>query len=178
MTFRLDEARAHLARTPGLLDAWLRDLPEPWTTADEGPETFSPYDVVGHLVHGERCDWIPRARMILEQGESSTFPPFDRFAQERESEGKSMNDLLDEFSDLRAKSIVDLIALGVDEQKLGRRGTHPKFGSVTLEQLLSTWVVHDLSHVAQVARTMSRRYREDVGPWIEYIPILAAKKPL
>jgi len=171
-TYELGEAIALLERTPRVLDAWLRDLPEPWLRANEGERTFSAFDVVGHLVHGERADWLTRVRCILEHGEARTFVPFDRFAQERESLGKSVPQLLDEFAAARADSLRELRALDLSEADYARRGTHPKFGSVTLRQLLSTWVAHDLDHLAQIARVMAKRYALEVGPWSEFLPLL------
>ncbi len=170
--FSLDEAVAVLERTPGLLAAWLRDLPEPWLVADEGPDTFSARDVVGHLIHGERTDWIPRARIIREQGESRPFDPYDRFAQRREMAGKTTPKLLDEFAALRRENLGTLRGWRLAPADLDRRGTHPELGAVTMRQLLAAWAVHDLSHVAQIARVMGKRYREAVGPWREYLPML------
>lgn len=176
MTFELAEAVSVLERTPAALRALLLDLPETWTRANEGPETWSPYDVVGHLIHGERCDWIPRIRIILGHGESLAFAPFDRFAQFTESAGRPLADLLDEFSTLRTQSLRELADLQLSPSDLVRLGTHPALGRVTLGQLLSTWTVHDLGHVAQVCRAMAGRYREDVGPWQQYLPIVAPRR--
>ena len=173
MPFDLAEARAVLARTPAVLDAWLRGLPEAWTTADEGPETWSAFDVVGHLIHGERTDWLPRARIVLAHGEARPFDPYDRFAQERESAGKTLGDLLDEFAALRAANLEALDALALTGADLARRGTHPGLGTVTLGELLAAWVVHDLGHVAQVARVMAKRYGTAIGPWAAYLPVVA-----
>lgn len=175
MTFELVEAVKVLERTPAVLRAMLLDLPETWTGADEGPETWSPYDVVGHLIHGERCDWIPRIRIILDHGETRAFPPFDRYAQFSESAGRPLADLLDEFGTLRAQSLRDLAALELAPTDLARSGTHPAFGRVTLGHLLATWTAHDLGHLAQVCRVMAGRYREDVGPWRAYLPIVASR---
>jgi hypothetical protein len=174
-TFRIDEAIAVLERTPAVLDVWLRGLPEPWVTADEGPDTFSAFDVVGHLIHGERTDWMPRLRCIREHGESKAFEPFDRFAQQRESAGKSLGQLLDEFARLRASNLDELRSARVSGAELDLRGLHPALGAVTLRQLLATWVVHDLGHLAQIARVMSKRYGGEVGPWKEYLPVLTRK---
>ena len=172
MTFDLDEALAVLARTPGTVTALLRDLPAGWTTCDEGPETFSPYVVVGHLIHGERTDWIPRARLVLERGETAAFEPYDRFAQFRESEGKTLGELLETFAILRRQNLETLRSFRLTSADLDRRGRHPGLGPVTLRQLLATWVVHDLGHIGQIARVMAKRYRADVGPWAAYLPVL------
>lgn len=170
-TFALVEARALLERTPRVLDAWLRGLPDAWLHADEGPGTWSAHVVVGHLCHGERTDWIPRARRILEHGEGLAFEPFDRFAQLAEPP-RTTAQLLDELARLRAQSLAELDALGLREADLSRRGRHPAFGPVTLGELLATWVVHDQGHVAQVARVLAKRYAADVGPWTAYLPVL------
>jgi DinB superfamily len=161
-----------LTRTPAVLRALLAGLSDEWALAHYGPDTFSPYDVVGHLIHGERTDWIPRARWIREKGPSVAFPPFDRFAQERESKGKTLATLLDEFEALRAQSLADLEALKLDEGMLGLVGRHPTLGAVTTRQLIATWVVHDLDHLAQIARALAWQYKDEVGPWRAYLPIL------
>jgi hypothetical protein len=171
-TFDLEEAVLVLERTPRTLDAWLRGLPECWTTCNEGPETFSAYDVVGHLIHGERTDWIPRLEHILELGDREAFEPFDRFAQYEASRGKSLADLLDELAELRGTSLARLRACDIDDAKLALRGRHPELGHVTVRHLLATWVVHDLGHVAQIARVMSKRWSSEVGPWKPYLPVL------
>ena len=171
--FSLTEGAAILARTPRVLDVWLRDLPEGWTGCNEGGATWSPFDVVGHLIHGELTDWMPRVRRILESGESVPFDRFDREAQFRESKGKSMPALLDEFAVLRARNLEDLRALRLDASSLDRRGVHPAFGPVTLRQLLATWVAHDLDHVIQIARVMGTQYAEEVGPWRQYLRIIS-----
>ena len=173
MAFDLHEASALLERTPHSLTALLAGLPEPWVRENEGGESWSPFEIVGHLVHGERTDWIPRARLILEQGEAVTFEPFDRFAQLREPD-RDMAELLDEFRTLRTDNVASLRALAPTEDDLRRRGRHPELGPVTLGQLLATWVVHDLGHVRQIARTMARRWaaKTDVGPWRAYLPVL------
>jgi hypothetical protein len=170
--FRLDEAVALLERTPSLLDAQLRGLPEAWLTCDEGPETWSPFVVVGHLIHGEKTDWIPRARRILDDGEAKAFDPFDRFAQLRDTKGRPLADLLDEFAILRRKSLDELAALKLGEKELDRRGRHPELGAVTLRQLLATWVAHDLDHVQQIARVMAKRYAPECGPWAAYLRVV------
>jgi hypothetical protein len=173
--FDLFEAQAQLERTPALLNAWLRGAGDAWLDArSEGPESFSPRDVVGHLIGGERTDWMVRARIILEPGGARPFDPFDRVAFKREGAGKSIGALLDEFALLRRANLHALRALALTPADLVRRGRHPdpSFGVVTLGQLLATWVVHDLSHVAQIARVMGKRYSEDVGPWKAYLPML------
>ncbi len=173
MQFTIDRSLAILARTPSVLEALLRDLPDDWVRADEGAATWSPFDVVGHLIHGERTDWIPRARIVLEHGESRPFEPFDRFAQFEASRGKRLGELLDEFAALRAANLQSLRAHGLAPADLARRGRHPELGTVTLEQLLATWVVHDLGHLAQITRTMAKQYGSAVGPWKAYLPVLS-----
>lgn len=172
MRFELTEAIAVLERTPATLRALLHGLPDEWTSCNEGRDTFTAFDNVGHLIHGERTDWIPRARIILAQGASRRFEPYDRFAQRRESEGKSLAELLDELARLRAENIATLRSWNLSEKQLDLRGEHPELGAVTLRQLLATWVAHDLGHLAQTARVMAKRYREDVGPWRAYLPVL------
>jgi hypothetical protein len=176
MSFNLTDATALLARTPALLDAWLRDLPPMWQTANEGGETWSPYDVLGHLIHGEKTDWIPRARLILEHADAKPFERFDRFAQARDSDGKSLPQLLDEFTNLRTANLQVLAGLGIREVQLDRRGRHPELGGVTLRQLLATWVAHDLDHVVQVARVMASQYADEVGPWRAYLRVISGQQ--
>jgi hypothetical protein len=161
-----------LARFPPTLDALLRGLPEPLAFSDEGSGTWRVYDVVGHLIHGERTDWIPRTRIILRSSESETFPPFDRQAHERESEGKSLSDLLDEFARLRKENLEELRALNLSPADLERRGRHPELGPVTVSQLLAAWSVHDLTHLHQISRILAQAYREAVGPWSAYLGVL------
>ena len=170
--FDLRAGIAVLERTPVTLREMLAGLPSQWTDGDEGPETWSPYVVVGHLVHGERTDWIPRARLILGQGANRRFEPFDRFAQFRESKGKSLEKLLDEFADLRRRNLATLRDWRLTAQQLDLEGEHPELGAVTLGQLLATWVAHDLGHVAQIARVMARQYRDAIGPWRAYLTIM------
>jgi hypothetical protein len=173
VSFDLTTAIPVLERTPGAFRALLAGLPDDWiTTASEGPGTFSPYDNVGHLIHGERTDWIPRAQIILAQGSDRRFAPYDRFAQIRESQGKTLDDLLDEFTRLRAENLTTLRAWNLTDRQLALEGEHPALGRVTLRQLLATWVAHDLGHLAQTSRVMAKRYREAVGPWREYLPVL------
>jgi hypothetical protein len=150
----------------------LNRLAPVWIEGNEGPDTWSPYVVVGHLIHGERTDWIPRAEIILAQGANRRFTPFDRFAQLRESEGKSLNELLEEFARLRAKNLTTLAGWHLTDAQLALEGEHPELGTVTLRQLLATWVAHDLGHIAQIARVMAKQYREAVGPWREYLPVM------
>ncbi len=176
MEFDLGEAVSLLSRTPTVLETLLGDLPPGWISGDEGPDTWSPYDVVGHLIHGERTDWIPRAKIILEAGERRAFEPFDRFAQERESQGKTLGQLLDELSVLRRANLVTLHRLDLGPDDLARRGRHPELGTVTLGQLLATWVAHDLGHIAQITRVMAKQYAGEVGPWIAYMPVLSSPR--
>lgn len=161
-----------LSRTPATLNALLRDLPEAWTGRNEGEETWSAFDIVGHLIHGERTDWMPRAKMILEFGETRAFEPFDRWAQARESEGKSLGELLDQFARLRSENLGELRALNLRPEDFGRRGQHPALGVVTLSELLATWAAHDLTHLHQLSRVMAYQYREAVGPWSTYLGVL------
>jgi hypothetical protein len=167
----LGEAVAILERTPASLAALLDGLPETWVRATEGGDTWSPYDVIGHLIHGERTDWIPRARHIL-AGDARPFERFDRTARFTEGEARSLHELLSKFTELRRESLAALAAMNLTESDLGRRGVHPELGEVTLGQLLATWVVHDLDHVVQIARTMAKVYTRATGPWIEYLSVL------
>ena len=161
-----------LARTPATLNSLLRDLPEAWTLQNEGGDSWSAFDVVGHLIHGERTDWMPRARRILEFGEAQAFEPFDRLAQVRENQGKSLAQLLDEFARLRSENLEQLRALNLGPEELTLRGRHPALGVVTLSELLATWAVHDLTHLHQIARILAHQYREAVGPWSAYLGVL------
>jgi len=180
--FTLAEAIAVLTRTPATLNALLRGLPDVWVHSNEGRskdgrrdkanDTWSAFDIVGHLIVGERTDWMPRARIILKHGEARPFDPFDRFAQVKESQGKSLAQLLDEFARLRKENLTDLHALNLQPEDLARRGSHPEFGVVTLSQLLATWAVHDLTHLHQLSRVMAHQYRDAVGPWIAYLGVL------
>ncbi|MGE3179992.1 MAG: DinB family protein [Phycisphaerae bacterium] len=172
MQFNLQHAVEILQRTPSVLRAMLSGLSAPWVSNNYGVDTFSPFDVVGHLIHGEKTDWMVRVRMILDDGESQAFAPFDRYAMYEASKGRTIDELLREFAELRAENLVSLAALHLDATNLALRGTHPAFGSVTLEQLLATWVVHDLNHIHQIAKSMAYQYREAVGPWREYLSIL------
>jgi hypothetical protein len=172
MEFDLDAGISVLERTPATLRALLEGLSPAWTDATEGPETWSPYVVVGHLIHGERTDWIPRARIILDQGANRRFTPYDRFAQFRESEGKSLSELLDEFARLRAANLVTLRSWQLTETQLALEGEHPEFGAVPLRQLLATWVAHDLGHIVQIGRVMAKQYRDAIGPWRAYLSVM------
>ena len=172
MDFDLTAGIAVLERTPHTLRAMLAGLPSSWTDATEGPETWSPWVIVGHLIHAERTDWITRAQIILAQGPERRFTPYDRFAQFHESKGKSLADLLDEFANLRGDNLITLARWRLTDAQLELTGVHPQFGDVTLRQLLATWVAHDLGHVAQTARVMAKQYRDAVGPWRAYLPIM------
>lgn len=172
MDFDLRTGVAVLERTPETLRAMLAGLPEAWTTPNEGPETWSPYDILGHLVHGEKSDWVGRAEIILAQGADRRFQPFDRTAMFRESQGKTLADLLDEFARLRAENLQTVAGWNLTEGQLALEGEHPAFGAVTLRQLLSTWVAHDLGHIAQIGRVMAKQYRDAVGPWRAYLPVM------
>jgi DinB superfamily len=170
--FNMIEVVAVLTRTPAALDAMLRGLPEIWVRGNEGPDTWSAFDIMGHLVFTDRVDWMPRARIILESGEARPFDPLDRFAQLKESQDKSLEQLLDEFARLRKENLAALQALNLQEEDLARQGNHPAFGAVTLAQLLSTWAVHDLTHIHQLTRVMAHQYRDAVGPWSIYLGVL------
>lgn len=171
-SFVLNEAVQALSGTPAVLRALLTGLPESWLDSNEGPGTWSPFDIVGHLIHGERTDWIPRAKHILDGPSETPFEPFDRFAQFQESRGKSLGALLDEFEDLRLGNLDELANFKLGETDLEREGKHPEFGAVTLRQLLATWVCHDFSHLGQISRVLAKRHREAVGPWARYLSIL------
>jgi uncharacterized damage-inducible protein DinB len=172
MEFQLEHATEILRRTPATLSALLGGLSDEWLLANEGPDSWSPFDVVGHLIHAEETDWIPRARIILEYGEGRAFDPFDRFAMFEKSRGKSMGELLATFERLREESLRQLGEMSLTPELLGKPGKHPELGAVTLGQLLSTWVVHDLGHAGQIVRVMAKQYREAAGAWSAYLPIL------
>jgi len=172
MEFTPTAACQILQATPHGLRAWLSNLSEPWVRNNYGEATFSPFDVVGHLIHGERTDWIPRARMILEHGETKPFEPFDRYAMYEASKGKSIGELLDEFASLRQENLEHLDSMRLTDHDWARTGMHPALGRVTLRQLIATWAVHDLNHIAQIAKAMAYQYREQVGPWEAYLSIL------
>ncbi len=172
MEHNLEDTISLLSRTPAALDALLRDLPETWTLRNEGEDSWCVRDVVGHLIHGERTDWIGRVRTVLQFGETRTFEPFDRLGLEREIQGKSLPQLLDEFARLRSENLGELRALNLRKEGLELRGRHPAFGVVTLSELLATWAAHDLTHLHQISRIMAHQYREAVGPWSRYLGVL------
>jgi hypothetical protein len=170
--FSVGDAVAVLTRTPASINALLRGLPNIWAHHNEGTDTWSAFDIVGHLIVGERTDWMPRVRIILKDGEARPFDPFDRFAQAKESQGKSLEQLLDDFARLRKENLGALQALNLRQEDLTRRGRHPALGVVTLSELLATWAVHDLTHLHQLSRVMAHRYRDVVGPWRAYLGVL------
>ena len=172
MEQNLEHTIALLSQTPATLDALLRGLPEAWTASNEGEKTWSAFDIVGHLIHGEKTDWIPRAKLILEFGDTRAFEPFDRLAQFRDSAGKNLGQLLDEFARLRAKNLDALRAMKLRAEDFSRKGKHPALGEVTLSQLLAAWVGHDLTHVHQISRVMAHQYRQATGPWSKYLGVL------
>ena len=172
MQHDLERSIEVLSRTPATLRAMLGGLPEAWSHANYGPDTFSPFDVVGHMIHGERTDWMVRLHWIREKGAREAFPPYDRFAQARESRGKTLAMLLDEFEGLRRANLAELAGLRLAEEDYDARGLHPTLGAVTLRELLATWVVHDLNHVAQIAKALAFQYKDEVGPWRAFLPIL------
>lgn len=172
MEHALAQTISLLTRTPAAFNALLRDLPESLTSSNEGENTWSPYDVIGHLIHAERTDWMPRIRIILQHGDTRPFEPFDRLAQFRENQGKSLPQLLDEFSGLRSENLAQLRAMNLKPEDLKRRGKHPALGAVTLSELLATWAAHDLTHLHQISRIMAHQYREAVGPFSAYLGVL------
>ena len=172
MEYRLDKALEILERTPETLFTLLSDLSDEWTFCNEGENTWSAFDIVGHLIHGEKTDWISRLDIILSDREDKTFEPFDRFAQFESSEGKTMAQLLDEFKKHRAKNLVYLKSLNISEGQYNLKAIHPALGEVSMKQLLATWVVHDLGHIAQIARVMAKQFKDEVGPWVEYMSVL------
>jgi hypothetical protein len=172
MEFDLPQTISLLSRTPAALNALLRDLPEAWTSCNEGLNTWSAFDVVAHLIYGERADWIPRARIILQFGETRAFEPFDRAGHVAASQDKSFSQVLDEFARARSESLDQLRALNLQPEDLKRRGCHPAFGPVTLSQHLASWAAHDLTHLHQISRIMAHQYREAVGPWSAYLGVL------
>jgi hypothetical protein len=172
MDFSLANAIEVLRRTPATLDALLRDTPDAWTRATEGPDTFSAFDNIGHLIDGEETDWIPRAQIILAGGAEPRFEPYDRFRHWTRNQGRTLPSLLDEFARLREANLTTLVSWNLTDTQLDLPGIHPRLGPVTLRELLSAWVVHDLGHVAQVARVMAKQYRGAVGPWVPFLPVL------
>jgi len=172
MQYRTADAIEILVRTPAVLKTLLSGLPGDWVMNNEGPETFSPFDVIGHLIHGEKTDWVTRAKIILEFGLTKPFTPWDRFAQYEESKDKTLQQLLDEFERVRKINIEWMRSLHLTEDDFDKKGMHPKLGEVTLRNLLSTWVVHDLTHIAQITRVMAKQYKEEMGPWPEFFRIL------
>jgi hypothetical protein len=172
MRYTVEQAIEILERTPDVFKALLHGLNARWIMNNEGPDTFSPYDIIGHLIHGEKTDWRPRVEIILEYGLSKTFVPYDRFAQFEESKGKSVSQLLEEFVSIRKINMEWFRKLNLSETDLDKKGNHPGLGEVTLRELLSAWVVHDLTHIAQATRVMAKQYKEEIGPWVEYFRIL------
>jgi len=172
MPFRLDLSMDVLRRSPATLDALLRGVDQFWARGTEGPDTFSPFDVVGHLIDGEETDWIPRARIILTRGPDRRFEPYDRFRHRKRNAGRALESLLAEFAKLRTANLELLGSWKLTDAELELQGEHPAFGQVTLRQLLATWVAHDLGHLAQIARVMAKQYRSEVGPWVPYLPVL------
>lgn len=173
MKYSIEKSIEVLDRTPCVLKALLSGLSDDWTMNNEGPDTFSPYDVVGHLINGENTDWRPRATMTLEYGTEKTFVRFDRFAQYEQSKGKTLQQLLDEFERLRKINMEWFKSLNISENDLDKKGMHPVLGEVTLRNLLATWVIHDLTHLAQVARVMAKQYKSEMGPWLEFFRIMS-----
>jgi DinB superfamily len=172
MEHQLLNTIAILKRTPVALDALLRDLPAVWTLGNEGEKTWSAFDIVGHLIYCERTDWMPRVKIVMEFGEARVFGPFDRWGHVKEVQGKSLQQLLEEFVRLRGENLDELLAMKLREEDGQRRGRHPAFGVVTLSQLLATWATHDLNHLHQISRVMAHQYREAVGPWRAYLGVM------
>lgn len=173
MKFSIDASYQILERTPGVLRSLLQGVNDSWVMNNEGLDTFSPYDVVGHLLHGEKTDWTIRIRRILDHGTAMPFEPYDRFAQFEESKGKDRLQLINEFEQLRNENLVWLKSVKLNEGDLDKKGMHPALGEVTLRNLLATWVVHDLTHIAQITRVMAKQYKEEMGPWLEFFRILS-----
>lgn len=177
MTFSLDRSVDILARTPDVLNAFLRNASDEWITGKEPPNGWSPFDIVAHLIQGEETNWLQRLRTILYEGEGEMFKPFDRVAQFENSQGRTLADLLDTFARLRRRNLDELVHMQLTPSQFDLRGTHPDFGTVTLGQLIAAWVVHDLNHIAQIARAMAKQYAEEVGPWAAYLPLLGDRLP-
>jgi len=172
MNFDLNNSLAILRRTPDVLETLLKDLPEPWTMHNEGGKSWSPYDVVGHLIHGEKTDWIARTKIVLFEGPEKTFTPFDRFAQFKDSQGKTLNQLLAEFRTLRLANLKTLEGFKITDEMLDKTAQHPSLGKVTLRNLLATWTAHDLNHIYQIVRVMAKHYKTEVGPWSQYLRLV------
>lgn len=172
MQFSISNSITLLERTPGVLKTLLLNLSDEWIHQNEGPQTFSPFDVLGHLIHGERTDWAVRAKIILKDGLKTPFTPYDRFAQYTESKGKTMNQLLDEFEQVRKENLQWLKSINLSVTDLEREGMHPALGKVTLQNLLAAWVAHDLTHIAQITRVLAKQYKDEMGPWTQYFRIL------
>lgn len=172
MTHSLDHTTALLARTPAALDALLRGLPDAWTFRNEGENTWNAFDIVGHLIHCERTDWLPRAKWLMQHGKTQPFPPFDRFGHVRESQGKSLSQLLDEFAQLRSEDLAELRAMNLQPGDLARIGLHPALGPLTLSDLLAAWAAHDLNHIHQLSRVMANQYRESIGPFTKFMGVM------
>lgn len=172
MDYSIDKALEILERTPKVLKVFLENLSDEWVFCNEGNDTWSAFDIVGHLIHGEKTDWIPRLKIILSGSENKTFVPYNRFAQFEESKGKNLKQLLVEFSKLREQNIESLKSLDIVESDFSREAKHPSLGKVTLKNLLATWVTHDLGHIAQISRVIAKQYKDEVGPWVEYISVL------
>ncbi len=172
MKFSIEKSIEILERTPAILESYLKDLSQDWIKKNEGENTWSPYDIIGHLVHGEKTDWIVRLKVILNDSDNKQFEPFDRFAQMSQDTKRPMSELLKEFRDLREMNLSELKALQIVEMDFKRKGIHPELGEVSLAQLISTWVVHDMGHIAQISRVMAKQYKSEVGPWVNYLGIL------
>lgn len=172
MKYNINHATAILSRSPAVLRDMLAGLDDPWIRNNYGKDTFSPFDVLGHLLHGEKEDWLGRAKIILEHGESRPFDTFDRYTMYEDSKGKTINNLLEEFATLRKANLEELNRLDISDEQLSLNGTHPQLGSVKLSQLLATWVAHDLHHIAQICKSMAYQYKNELGPWLEYIGII------
>jgi len=177
MTFDLAQSIDVLRRSPSTLQQLLHNLPDELSRANEGPDTFSPFDVVGHLIDGEETDWMTRARIILSNSDDKRFVPYDRFRHYARNKGRDLQSLLDEFARLREQNIAELTSWKLSEQQLDLTGVHPSFGNVTLRELLASWVVHDLGHIAQITRVMAKQYKNDVGPWTPFLPVLTDRQP-
>ena len=172
MAFDLNKSFAMLERTPEVLKTLLKDLPEDWTNANEGGQSWSPFIIVGHLLHGEKTDWLTRTKIILSDAEDKTFAPFDRFAQIKDNEGRKLNDLLEEFGQRRWANLEEIKKLNITAEMLEKTGRHPAFGEVTLGNLLTTWMTHDLNHIYQITRVLAKQFKEETGPWVEFLRIL------